>query len=115
MTLTCRRQSGLSGALFWIRLVVGSFPEVVAATYTFDGSSVCASPRFKAEQEPGTFVLYITKSELSDAAFYYCEQVIDLQTTLLNKTFLSITGKRSEGEVVNSFIIFFYFKTCISL
>lgn len=109
MTLTCRRQSGLSGALFWIRLVVGSFPEVVAATYTFDGSSVCTSPRFKAEQEPGTFVLYITKSELSDAAFYYCEQVIDLRTTLLNKTFLSITGKQSEGVVVDLIIIFLLF------
>lgn len=109
MTLTCRRQSGLSGALFWIRLVVGSFPEVVAATYTFDGSSVCTSTRFKAEQEPGTFVLYITKSELSDAAFYYCEQVNELQTTLLNKTFLSITGKRSEGVVVDLIIIFLLF------
>ncbi|XP_036932353.1 uncharacterized protein LOC119007091 [Acanthopagrus latus] len=91
VTLTCRRQSSLSGVLFWIRLVVGSFPEVAAATYTFDGSSVHTSSRFKAKQEPGTFVLYITKAELSDAAFYYCQQVIELRATFLNKTFLNIT------------------------
>ena len=111
MTLTCRRQSRLSGVLFWIRHVVGSFPEVAAATYTFDGSSVYTSSRFKAKQEPGTFVLYITKAELSDAAFYYCEQVIELRATFLNKTFLNITGKQSEGELIDSKM--FYFKTCI--
>ncbi|XP_070770043.1 uncharacterized protein [Enoplosus armatus] len=92
VTLTCSRQSRLAGVLFWIRLAAGNFPEVLGATYTFDSANFNKTPRITAKQEPGTFVLHITKTELSDTAFYYCEQVVELQTTFLNKTFLRVEG-----------------------
>ncbi|KAA8588680.1 hypothetical protein FQN60_010025, partial [Etheostoma spectabile] len=90
VTLTCSRPSGLSGYLFWIRVAAGNFPEMLGATYTFDNAKVNKSPRITVKQEPGTFVLHITKTELIDTAFYYCEQVVELQTTFLNKTSLKV-------------------------
>ncbi|XP_076595894.1 signal-regulatory protein beta-2-like [Chaetodon auriga] len=92
VTLTCSRHSGLGGLLFWIKLAVGNFPEVLAATYTFDNGGIITTPRCTAKTEPGAFVLDITKTELSDTAFYYCEQVTELKTTILNKTFLQVKG-----------------------
>lgn len=93
MTLTCSRRSTLAGYLFWIRLVVGNLPEVLAATYTFNNANIIETPRYTAKQEPDTFVLHIIKTERSDTAFYYCEQVLELQTTFLNKTLLRVKGK----------------------
>ncbi|XP_051275424.1 signal-regulatory protein beta-2-like isoform X1 [Dicentrarchus labrax] len=92
VTLTCSRQTGSPGYLFWIRLVVGKLPEVLGRTYTFDNGNVNKTPRITTKQEPGTFILHITKTELSDTAYYYCQQVVELQTTFLNTTFLRVTG-----------------------
>ncbi|XP_029297347.1 uncharacterized protein LOC115014539 isoform X2 [Cottoperca gobio] len=90
--LTCSRQAAISGTLFWIRVVAGNFPEVLGASYTFDNARVNMTPRITTKQEPGTFVLRITKTQLSDTAFYCCEQVVELQTIFLNKTFLRVKG-----------------------
>ncbi|XP_074503770.1 signal-regulatory protein beta-2-like isoform X1 [Sebastes fasciatus] len=98
--LTCSRQSGSSGYLFWIRLVAGNFPEILAATYTFDEGNVNKAPRITAKKEPGTFVLHITKTERSDSAFYYCQQVVELQSTFLNKTFLRVKGPEPDITAV---------------
>lgn len=76
-----------------MRLAPGNLPEVLGATYTFDGSYVNKTPRITVKPEPGTFVLRITETELSDTAFYYCEEYADLQTTFLNVTFLRVQGK----------------------
>ncbi|XP_028445748.1 uncharacterized protein LOC114563138 isoform X1 [Perca flavescens] len=100
VTLICSRQSGLSGYLFWIRVVAGNFPEMLGATYTFDNAYVNKTPRITAKQEPGTFVLHITKTELSDTAFYYCEQVVELQTTFLNKTSLKVKAPEPDITAV---------------
>ncbi|XP_031159119.1 signal-regulatory protein beta-2-like isoform X1 [Sander lucioperca] len=100
VTLTCSRPSGLSGYLFWIRVVAGNFPEMLGATYTFDNGNVNKTPRITAKQEPGTFVLHITKTELSDTAFYYCEQVVELQTTFLNKTSLKVKAPEPDITAV---------------
>ena len=78
---------------FWIIIVAGNFPEISASTYTFDNASVFHTHRITAKQGPGTFVLHITKAELSDAAFYCCQQAVELQTLFLNKTFLRVKGK----------------------
>ncbi|XP_038555740.1 uncharacterized protein LOC119888987 isoform X2 [Micropterus salmoides] len=98
VTLICSRQSRLAGILFWIRLAPGSFPEILGATYTFDNAYVNKTPRITAKQEPGTFVLHMTQTELSDTAFYYCEQVVELQTTFLSKTFLRV--KEPEPHII---------------
>lgn len=99
VTLICSRQSRLAGILFWIRLAPGSFPEILGATYTFDNAYVNKTPRITAKQEPGTFVLHMTQTELSDTAFYYCEQVVELQTTFLSKTFLRVKGEWSHTQL----------------
>lgn len=93
MTLTCSRQSSDSGTLFWIKLAAGNLPEVLGATYTFDGGYPNKTPRVTTQQEPGTFVLHITKTELSDTAFYYCDKHVELKRTFLNITFLRVKGK----------------------
>uniref|UniRef100_UPI003AAFDC3D signal-regulatory protein beta-2-like n=1 Tax=Centroberyx gerrardi TaxID=166262 RepID=UPI003AAFDC3D len=93
VTLTCIRQKSLNQAnLFWIRLVAGNLPEVLGATFTFDYPGVNETPRITAKQEPGQFVLHITKTKLSDTAVYYCMKVQQLSLTFLNGAFLRIKG-----------------------
>ncbi|KAK2848683.1 hypothetical protein Q5P01_008517 [Channa striata] len=75
VTLKCSRHSSDSGTLYWIKLATGNFPE---------------TPRITAKQGPGTFDLHISKIELSDAAFYYCEKYVELKRTFLNVTFLRV-------------------------
>lgn len=93
VTLKCNRFSSDSGTLFWFKLAAGNLPEVLGATYTFDNGNVNKTPRITTKQEPGTFVLHITETELTDSAFYYCEKHIELQTEYLNITFLRVKGK----------------------
>ncbi|XP_026186209.1 uncharacterized protein LOC113144393 isoform X2 [Mastacembelus armatus] len=98
VTLTCNRQSSESGTLFWIRLAAGNLPEVLGATYTFDNGFTNKTPRIIAKQEPGTFILHVTKTQLSDTAFYYCEKHTELRTAFLNITFLRV--KEPERTIV---------------
>ncbi|XP_044219175.1 uncharacterized protein LOC122990120 [Thunnus albacares] len=100
VTLTCHRQSSESGYLFWIRAVAGKSPEILGATYTFDNGNVNKTPRITAKQETGTFVLHITKTKLSDTGFYCCQQVIELQSTLWNRTFLRVKGPKPDITAV---------------
>ncbi|XP_022616068.1 signal-regulatory protein beta-2-like [Seriola dumerili] len=100
VTLTCSRQNIDVGTLFWIRLVAGNLPEVLGATYTFASAYFNKTPRITAKQEPGTFVLHITKTELSDTAFYYCEKHVELRTTFLNITFLRVKGPEPDITAV---------------
>uniref|UniRef100_A0A3Q1ET71 Ig-like domain-containing protein n=1 Tax=Acanthochromis polyacanthus TaxID=80966 RepID=A0A3Q1ET71_9TELE len=73
VTLTCsRNKSGKVSYLFWIRLVSGNMPEILGKTYSFDYDDKEVISRIKTKQEPGRFVLHITKTEQSDTAFYYC-------------------------------------------
>uniref|UniRef100_A0A3Q1G567 Ig-like domain-containing protein n=1 Tax=Acanthochromis polyacanthus TaxID=80966 RepID=A0A3Q1G567_9TELE len=90
VTLICSRNSKSGGLLFWFRVVTGNLPEVLGATYTFDSSTFNETPRITAKQEPGTFILRITQTKLSDTAFYYCEEIVELRTTFLNITFLAV-------------------------
>ncbi|KAK9518364.1 hypothetical protein VZT92_023673 [Zoarces viviparus] len=100
VTLTCSLHSSSTGYLFWLRLVVGNFPEIFASTYTFDNDSVFKTRRITAKQGPGTFALHITKTELGDTAFYYCHQAVELQTSFFNKTFLRVKGPEPDITVV---------------
>uniref|UniRef100_A0A667WP10 Ig-like domain-containing protein n=1 Tax=Myripristis murdjan TaxID=586833 RepID=A0A667WP10_9TELE len=91
VTLTCmRHDSSDTKYLFWIRLVAGNFPEVLGRTFSFPYISHDGVARITAKQEPGKFVLHITKTQLSDTAIYYCIKVEQLRMTFLNGTFLRI-------------------------
>ena len=80
--------------LFWIRLVSGNLPEFLGGTHYFDDYSVVnKTPHFTVKQEPGSFVLYINKTEPSDAGVYYCIEQKTLDMKLLIGTFLKIKGK----------------------
>ncbi|XP_070692522.1 signal-regulatory protein beta-2-like [Pempheris klunzingeri] len=94
VTLTCDRQksSEASETLFWIRLVSGNMPEFLGGTFNFDYDGVNATPRIRAYQAPGTFLLNINKAELSDTGVYYCIKVAALKMTFLKGTFLRIKG-----------------------
>ncbi|XP_028272048.1 uncharacterized protein LOC114442559 isoform X2 [Parambassis ranga] len=100
VTLRCSRRSESSGFMFWNKLVAGNLPEVLGATYTFDQGTVNKTPHITARQEPGTFILHITQTQLSDTAFYYCQEILELQTTLLNITLLSVKGHEPDITAV---------------
>ncbi|XP_054872808.1 uncharacterized protein LOC111581314 isoform X2 [Amphiprion ocellaris] len=100
VTLTCIRNSGSGGLLFWFRVVAGNLPEVLGATYTFDSGTFNETPRIIAKQEPGTFILHITQTKLSDTAFYYCEEIVELRTTLMNISFLAVKGPEADITAV---------------
>uniref|UniRef100_A0A4W6F9E5 Ig-like domain-containing protein n=1 Tax=Lates calcarifer TaxID=8187 RepID=A0A4W6F9E5_LATCA len=91
--LTCPRQtSDHSINLFWIRLVSGDLPEFLGGTFSFDYDGVNKTPRITAKQEPGTFILLISKTELSDTGVYYCIKAKQLGVTFLKGAFLRIKG-----------------------
>uniref|UniRef100_UPI0037E795E2 signal-regulatory protein beta-2-like n=1 Tax=Semicossyphus pulcher TaxID=241346 RepID=UPI0037E795E2 len=92
--LTCPRDtSWIKTQLFWIRLVSGALPEVLGGTFNFDSNKVNKSPRITAKQEPGTFVLIISKTQLSDSGLYFCVKQTTLKMTLLKGTFLTVKGR----------------------
>ncbi|XP_034454870.1 uncharacterized protein LOC117769834 [Hippoglossus hippoglossus] len=100
--LTCSRQKSIftSPKLFWIRLVSGNLPEFLGGTHSHDHPSVKKTPHFTVKQEPGSFVLYINKTEPSDAGVYYCIEQETLDMKLLNGTFLKIKGPEPDITAV---------------
>ncbi|XP_074505779.1 signal-regulatory protein beta-2-like [Sebastes fasciatus] len=101
VTLTCPRQGVQSTETwFWVRLVSGNFPEVLGGTYIFDYEAVNKTPRFTAEQGPGTFLLNIHKTKPSDTGVYYCIKVNQLKMTFLKGTFLRIKGPEPDISAV---------------
>ncbi|XP_029918554.1 signal-regulatory protein beta-2-like [Myripristis murdjan] len=101
VTLTCmRHDSSDTKFLFWIRLVAGNFPEVLGRTFSFPYISHDGVARITAKQEPGKFVLHITKTQLSDTAIYYCIKVYQIRMTFLNGTFLRIKDSEPNITVV---------------
>lgn len=96
VTLSCIRQSTLlhQETLFWIRLVSGNQFEFLGGTFTFDYDEVNNTSHITVKQEPGTFIMQISETELSDTGFYYCIKVRTLAMTFLEGTFLTIKGKK---------------------
>uniref|UniRef100_A0A665WD57 Ig-like domain-containing protein n=1 Tax=Echeneis naucrates TaxID=173247 RepID=A0A665WD57_ECHNA len=104
--LTCQRQVDSDAKLFWIRLVSGSFPEVLGGAFSFNHTSdqlsfVNEIPRFTTKQEPGTFSLYIKEMERSDTGLYYCVKARNFDIMFLTGTFLTVKG--AEPEVTTNF------------
>ncbi|XP_047441529.1 uncharacterized protein LOC125008363 [Mugil cephalus] len=93
VTLTCPRQTSMyQVTLHWIRLVSGNWPEFLGGTFNFDHDGVNKTPHITAKQQPGTFILHISQTTLSDTGVYYCIKVDSLHMTFLNGTFLRIKG-----------------------
>ncbi|XP_051810656.1 uncharacterized protein LOC127535819 [Acanthochromis polyacanthus] len=100
VTLTCTRQRSLhEHTLHWIRLVSGKYPEFLGGTFSFDYNDVNKTPHITAIQGPGTFILQIHETQLSDSGFYYCIKVNQLDTEFMNTTFLKI--KESEPDIID--------------
>ncbi|XP_042348649.1 uncharacterized protein LOC121947646 [Plectropomus leopardus] len=101
VTLTCDRQkSGSKDTLFWFRIVSGNLPEFLGGTFYFNYTGVNKTPHFTAKQEPGTFILDIQETQLSDTGFYYCIEVSQLDMTFLKGTFLNIKGPEPDITAV---------------
>ncbi|KAL7395721.1 hypothetical protein ABVT39_021943 [Epinephelus coioides] len=93
VTLNCTRQTSESMVtLFWIRLVSGKTPEFLGGTYTFDYEGVNKTPHITAKQEPGSFILHIHETKLSDTGLYYCLKVNLLDMTFSKSTLLRVKG-----------------------
>ncbi|XP_038132020.1 uncharacterized protein LOC119777278 [Cyprinodon tularosa] len=90
VTLTCPRSANLTGFLYWMKFDVGNSPKVLGATFTFNHFAINRTPHIITKQEPGTFLLQIQQTRMSDMAFYYCEQVIELRKIILTTIFLSV-------------------------
>ncbi|MEQ2188829.1 hypothetical protein GOODEAATRI_018932, partial [Goodea atripinnis] len=67
-------------------------PEILGKTLTFDYDRLNTNSRLATKQEPGSFVLHIAQTRLSDTAFYFCLKSQKINVTFLNGTFLRIKG-----------------------
>ncbi|XP_049442819.1 signal-regulatory protein beta-2-like isoform X2 [Epinephelus fuscoguttatus] len=101
VTLNCTRQtSALRETLFWIRLVTGKTPEFLGGTYAFDYEGVNKTARITAKQEPGSFILHIHDTKLSDTGLYYCLKVKQLNMTFSKSTLLRVKGPEPDITAV---------------
>ncbi|XP_029963967.1 uncharacterized protein LOC115400309 [Salarias fasciatus] len=95
VTLTCPRKIGHKANLFWIRIISGHQPEFLGGTYGFDYEGVHQTRHFTTKQEPGTFILYINQSQISDTGLYYCIRTETLEMTFVRRVFLMVKGPQS--------------------
>ncbi|XP_078025597.1 signal-regulatory protein beta-2-like [Epinephelus lanceolatus] len=101
VTLNCTRQtSEYDDTLFWIRLVSGKQPEFLGGTYAFDYEGVNKTPHITAKQEPGSFILHIHETKLSDTGLYYCLKVNLLDMTFSKSTLLRVKGPEPDITAV---------------
>ncbi|XP_041654018.1 uncharacterized protein LOC121516695 [Cheilinus undulatus] len=96
--LTCPRKTSAfdSAKLFWFRQVSGDLPEFLGGTLSFDYDDVTKTPHTTLKQEPGTFVLIINQTQLSDTGLYFCVRQEELKVTLLKGVFLRTKGPESD-------------------
>ncbi|XP_026214207.1 signal-regulatory protein beta-2-like [Anabas testudineus] len=80
-------------------------PEFLGGIFSFDFAGVNETPqhqtpRITAKQEHGTFVLIISKTELSDTGLYYCIKVEQLDMRFLKGIFLRVKGPEPDITAV---------------
>ncbi|XP_061582148.1 uncharacterized protein LOC133447473 isoform X2 [Cololabis saira] len=103
VTLTCPRDRTLSQLepFYWMRIVSGNRPELLGATFAFDGDSTSKTPDITAKQEKQTFILHIKETKLSDTGFYFCIKVYALNLMFLKGEFLRIKGPEPDTIAVS--------------
>uniref|UniRef100_A0A672IQF8 Ig-like domain-containing protein n=1 Tax=Salarias fasciatus TaxID=181472 RepID=A0A672IQF8_SALFA len=101
VTLTCPRTFPHKANLFWIRIISGHQPEFLGGTYGFDYEGVHQTRHFTTKQEPGTFILYINQSQISDTGLYYCIGTETLEMTFVRGVFLKV--KRPQSSISGIF------------
>ncbi|KAM9833512.1 uncharacterized protein ACBT44_006584 [Syngnathus typhle] len=98
VSLECvRNPSEIEDYLAWIRFASGSFPEILGQMPSFDmaepktGTSK-SGRHITVKQEPGKFVLQISRVQKSDTALYYCFKwtVWVHKMTFLNGVFIQV-------------------------
>ncbi|XP_049897831.1 uncharacterized protein LOC126388654, partial [Epinephelus moara] len=101
--LPLAKQSTAAGSeedVCWIRLVSGKTPEFLGGTFAFDSKFVIKTPHITAKQEPGSFILHIHETKLSDTGLYYCLKVNLLDMTFSKSTLLRVKGPEPDITVV---------------
>ena len=86
MRLKCTRKS--TASMFWIRLVSGKVPEVLAKSF----GDVSVDPRITPSIESGSFDLKINTTKISDTGVYFC-LIFGKELTFLQQTELRVKGK----------------------
>ncbi|XP_061140754.1 uncharacterized protein LOC133157996 isoform X5 [Syngnathus typhle] len=97
VSLECpRKPSEIMALHIWIRLVSGSFPEILGQMSSFDTAGpeteTSKSGHITVKQEPEKFVLQISRVQKNDTALYYCfkwTKWVD-KMTFLNGVFLQV-------------------------
>ncbi|XP_029972972.1 uncharacterized protein LOC115406848 isoform X3 [Salarias fasciatus] len=90
VTLTCPRTFTYKENMYWIRIISGHHPEFLGKTIGFDSSEVHQTSRFTTKQGPGTFVLHINQTQMTDTGLYYCIQTSWTNLTFLRRVFLKV-------------------------
>uniref|UniRef100_A0A672INB2 Ig-like domain-containing protein n=1 Tax=Salarias fasciatus TaxID=181472 RepID=A0A672INB2_SALFA len=95
VTLTCPRTFTYKENMYWIRIISGHHPEFLGKTIGFDSSEVHQTSRFTTKQGPGTFVLHINQTQMTDTGLYYCIQTSWTNLTFLRGVFLKVQAPPS--------------------
>ncbi|XP_049606157.1 uncharacterized protein [Syngnathus scovelli] len=99
-SLDCTYKAETINAVYWIRLVSGTFPEILfGSSFTSENGLVKHGDRLTAKKESGNLVLQISKVQKSDIAIYYCLRV-GYQVQFLSGTFLHV--RDNETDIQNS-------------
>ncbi|CAK6964969.1 uncharacterized protein LOC122990103 [Scomber scombrus] len=92
VNMTCKRES--TGTIYWIKLVSGKVPKILARTYGVeDGTHITA------DEEPGKFVLRITKVKLNDTGVYFCMRAPQQNVIFLKGLNLKVEGPGPSTDI----------------
>uniref|UniRef100_A0A3Q2PA36 Ig-like domain-containing protein n=1 Tax=Fundulus heteroclitus TaxID=8078 RepID=A0A3Q2PA36_FUNHE len=80
--------------------IPGYMPELLGKTFTFNDDLFNTNSRISTKQEPGSFVLRIAQTRLSDMGFYFCLKSQNVNVSFLNATFLRIKGPEPHDTAV---------------
>ncbi|XP_029973242.1 uncharacterized protein LOC115407045 [Salarias fasciatus] len=95
VTFTCPFEFGYRKNAYWIRIISGHQPEFLGGTTGFESDGVIQVPRFTTKHEPGTFILNINHTEMTDTGLYYCIHTNWGNMTFLRGFFLKVQGPQS--------------------
>uniref|UniRef100_A0A672IR57 Ig-like domain-containing protein n=1 Tax=Salarias fasciatus TaxID=181472 RepID=A0A672IR57_SALFA len=95
VTFTCPFEFGYRKNAYWIRIISGHQPEFLGGTTGFESAGVIQVPRFTTKHEPGTFILNINHTEMTDTGLYYCIHTNWGNMTFLRGFFLKVQGPQS--------------------